>query len=98
MKQLNRSCRSSAAAALPDIADRLRRKSRKVTAPRQAVLKILHRNGHPMTIREIFHALPPGDCNLATVYRSMHLLEKMAMVKRCHFGEGAARFELLPEG
>jgi Fur family ferric uptake transcriptional regulator len=28
----------------------------------------------------------------------MHLLEKMGMVKRFNFGDGAARFELMHEG
>ena len=39
-----------------------------------------------------------GDCDLATVYRSMHMLEEMGMVKRFDFGDGVARFELLSEG
>ena len=30
-----------------------------------------------------------GECNLATIYRSMHLLERMGMVKRFDFGDGA---------
>lgn len=82
----------------PELAERLRRKARKVTAPRQAILETLRREAHPLSAREIFLALPRGDCDLATVYRSMHLLEKMGMVKRFHFGQGGARFELLPEG
>jgi len=93
-----RACHAHATHELPDLADRLRRQCRKVTGPRQAILEILQREAHPLSIREIFGALPQGDCDLATVYRSMHLLEKMEMVKRCHFGEGGARFELLPEG
>jgi Fur family ferric uptake transcriptional regulator len=51
-----------------------------------------------LTNREIFSALPKDDCDLATIYRSMHLLEKMGMVKRFDFGDGAARFELVGEG
>ncbi len=84
--------------AWPDLADRLRRKARKVTGPRQAILEILRREMCPLSIREIFAALPKGDCDLATVYRSVHLLENMGMVKRFHFDQGGARFELLPEG
>jgi len=76
----------------------LRRKSRKITGPRQAILKILRRHPHPMSNKEIFAALAKGDCDLATVYRSMHLLESMGMVKRFDFGDGVARFELLDEG
>jgi len=83
---------------LPVLAERLRRRSRKITGPRQAILEILRRESHPLSVQEIFQALPKGDCDLATIYRSMHLLESMGMVKRFHFGHGGARFELLPEG
>lgn len=41
--------------------------------------------------------MPKDSCDLATIYRSMHLLEKMGMVKRFDFGDGAARFELVGE-
>ena len=85
-------------AALPELTERLRRKRRKVTGPRQAILEILRERSHPMSNKEIFAALPRGDGDLATVYRSMHLLESMGMVKRFEFGDGIARFELLKEG
>jgi len=77
---------------------RLRGQSRKITGPRQAILEILRRHPHPMTNREIFAAMPRGRCDLATIYRAMHLLEGMGMVKRFDFGDGAARFELVNEG
>jgi Fur family ferric uptake transcriptional regulator len=89
---------TAGAPGVPELAARLRRKSRKVTGPRQAILGILRRHPHPLSIREIFSQLGAGDCDLATVYRSMHLLEEMGMVKRFHFGRGGARFELLEEG
>jgi Fur family ferric uptake transcriptional regulator len=77
---------------------RLRGQSRKITGPRQAILEILRRHPHPMTNREIFAAMPKGRCDLATIYRAMHLLEEMGMVKRFDFGDGSARFELVNEG
>ena len=83
---------------LPALADRLRRKAHKLTGPRQAILELLRRQQHPMSIKEIFSGLPSGGCDLVTVYRSMRLLEEMGMVKRFDFGDGAARFELLGEG
>ncbi len=83
---------------LPQLAARLKRQSRKFTAPREAVLEILRRQAHPMAIKEIFAALPKGQCDLATIYRSMHMLERVGMVKRYDLGDGIARFELLPEG
>jgi len=98
MKPRSRPAHHHPSHALPELAARLRRKSRKVTGPRQAILDILRRHSHPQSIREIFTALPEGNCDLATIYRSMHLLESMGMVKRFDFGDGGARFELLAEG
>jgi Fur family ferric uptake transcriptional regulator len=80
------------------LAERLRRKSRKITGPRQAILDILRQQAHPMSTQELFAALPRGDCDLVTVYRSMRLLESVGMVKRFDLGDGVARFELLAEG
>ncbi len=78
---------------------RLRGQARKVTGPRAAILEILRKHPHPLTNREILLELQKsrGTCNLATVYRSMHLLEKMGMVKRFDFGDGSSRFELIGE-
>ncbi len=83
---------------LSALTGRLRGQLRKITSPRQAILEILRRHAHPLTNREIFTAIPKGQCDLATIYRAMHLLEKMGMVKRFDFGDGAARFELVREG
>jgi Fur family ferric uptake transcriptional regulator len=89
---------SAAPPPLPALAERLRRHSRKLTGPRLLILEALRREGHPMSIKEIFGSLEKGRCDLATVYRSMHLLEAMGMVKRFDFGDATARFELLREG
>ncbi|HEY5913602.1 MAG TPA: Fur family transcriptional regulator [Verrucomicrobiae bacterium] len=83
---------------LPELVARFRRQSRKLTGPRQAVLEILRRQAHPAASKEIFAALPRGLCDLATVYRALHVLERVGMVKRYDLGDGIARFELLPEG
>ncbi len=50
-----------------------------------------------MTIKDV-HAETKSGCDLATVYRALHLLEEMRLVKRFDFGDGVARFELLAEG
>jgi Fur family ferric uptake transcriptional regulator len=89
---------AAAREALASLTGRLRRRLRKVTGPRQAILEILRQHPHPLTNREIFDALPRGQCDLATIYRAMHLLEQMGMVKRYDFGDRAARFELVREG
>ncbi len=90
--------RKSAQSDLPALTQKLRRRDRKITGPRQAILEVLRRHRRPLSIKYIFAALPSGECDLATIYRSMHLLESMHMVKRFEFGDGVARFELLAEG
>lgn len=83
---------------IPEFSDRLRRRSQKLTVPRRAILDALARFSHPVSIKDLFKSLPKSGCDLATVYRSMHLLENMGLVKRYDFGDGTARFELLREG
>jgi Fur family ferric uptake transcriptional regulator len=95
-KDLNR--RASRSALVPGAIDVLRRKSLKLTGPRRAILNLLEGGKHPLTVREIHSGLSRGDSNLVTVYRSLHLLEAMGLVKRYDFGDGIARFELLNEG
>ena len=76
---------------------RLHRQAHKVPGPCQAILEILRQHPHPLTNKDIFIALPKGQRDLATIYRTMYLLEKMGMVKRFDFSDGAARFELVDE-
>jgi Fur family ferric uptake transcriptional regulator len=80
---------------LSALTDCLRRQSRKITGPRKAILEILQKRAHPMTNKEILAAMPKGQCDLATIYRAMWLLEEMCMVKKFDFGDGIARFELV---
>jgi Fur family ferric uptake transcriptional regulator len=84
--------------ALPDLTENLRKRSRKVTGARQAILEILRGHPHPLSNKEIFGRLEKGSCDLATIYRSLHLLENLGMVKRFDFGDGVARYELVPSG
>lgn len=83
--------------AAPDLAGQLKLHARKMTAPRRAVLEVLARQAHPRSSREILAEMTLRRCDLATVYRSLHLLEKMGLVKRFDFGDGTARFELVRE-
>ena len=82
---------------LASLTGRLRRESHKVTGPRAAIQDILRHHPHPLTTKEIFAEMPEGGCDLATIYRAMQMLEKLGMVKRFDFGDGAARFELVGE-
>lgn len=81
-----------------DVHARLRRDACKVTGPRQAILKVLMGQSRPMTNKEIFQALPKGGGDLATVYRSVQMLERLGLVKRFQFDNGAARYSFMGEG
>lgn len=83
---------------MASLTGKLREGSKRITAPREAILKVLRSHHHPLTIKEVHTGLPEGYCDLATVYRAMHILSRLSMVKRFDFGDGVARFELLPEG
>ena len=83
---------------LSALKERLRQGARKFTGPRARILEIIRQHPHPLTIKEIFAQIPAGECDLATVYRAMHLLQAMGMVKRFDFGDAVARFELMAEG
>lgn len=84
--------------SLAVLKQRLQQRSRRFTSPRQAVLDALRRQRRPVSIRELHATLPEPRCDLATVYRSLHLLETVGMVRRVDLGEGRARFELCSEG
>jgi Fur family ferric uptake transcriptional regulator len=91
-------CCDQPQANLSELTAKLRENARKITGPRQAILDLLRQHPHPMTNKEIQAGLPKGMCDLATIYRSMHMLEEMGLVKRFDFGDGTARFELVHEG
>lgn len=79
---------------LGELTSRLRQRSRRITGPRESILRVLQQHPHPLTNKEIHGLLASGECDLATVYRSLHLLEDMGLVKRYDFGDGVARFEI----
>ena len=83
---------------ISSLTTRLRREARKITGPRAAILEILRQHRHPLTNKEIHAELSKGECDLATIYRAIQMLEKLGMVKRFDFGDGSARFELVEEG
>ncbi|RME92974.1 MAG: transcriptional repressor [Verrucomicrobia bacterium] len=80
--------------SMSELAERLRRESRRLTGPRQAILEVLRQHRRPLSNKEILELLP-GDCDLATVYRAMHLLRRLGLVQRYDLGDGVARHELL---
>jgi Fur family ferric uptake transcriptional regulator len=82
---------------LTHLAERLRQNSLRLTGPRQAILGLLRRSSHPVSSKDILGALPEGECDLATVYRSMRLLQRLGIVHRFDLGDGVARYELVSD-
>lgn len=80
--------------SLSQLQARLRGNARRITGPRKAILDVLRGEQHPLTIKEIQGRLESSMCDVATIYRSMHLLVELKLVERFDFGDGVARFEM----
>jgi Fe2+ or Zn2+ uptake regulation protein len=68
------------------------------TRPRSAVLHVLLATPVPLKVEEIHERLPlwasGRDINLSSVYRTVHLLQGLGVVRRVQLGDGAGRYEL----
>ena len=83
---------------LSDWNERLQSSGYKLTKPRLAVLKYLHQQVTPTTNRQIYSEIS-GQCDMASIYRTIHLLLEINIVQQFDFGDGVARYELMsPEG
>jgi Fur family ferric uptake transcriptional regulator len=71
------------------------------SAPRAAVLELIGNQNCVLSAREIADELRDGGrpVGVATVYRTLELLEGMRLVQRLDVGDGSARYEpALPGG
>lgn len=93
----NDCCQPESSITWNDLCHKLRAKDLKLTTPRRSMLEVLRAFHHPISPQELHCKLPPNICDLATVYRSMHLLESKDIVRRYDFGDGIVRFELVRE-
>jgi Fur family transcriptional regulator, ferric uptake regulator len=84
----------------PDYEEMLRAAGLRITRPRRVILEILHTaEGHPDA--HAIHAHPEAreaGISLATVYRTVKVLEESGAVQRHAFEGGPARFEQVSEG
>jgi Fur family transcriptional regulator, ferric uptake regulator len=74
---------------------KLRRHGYRVTPPRQRVWQVLE-SGEHLTAEEIARRIADGagpDVNLASVYRSLALLEELDLVRSSRLGEGSTTWE-----
>lgn len=72
----------------------------RITRPRQIILEILlGAEGHPDAAAIVEQAAARGArVSLATVYRTMKVLEESGAIQRHAFGHGPARFEQAQDG
>lgn len=78
---------------------RFREAGFRLTLPRQVILNTLTQNPRHLSAEEIFllvHKSYPG-IGLATVYRTLDLLNQMRHVFKFDFGDGKSRYELADE-
>jgi Fur family ferric uptake transcriptional regulator len=79
----------------------LRAAGHRASAPRAAVLELIGNQDCVLSAREIADELRDGGrpVGVATVYRTLELLEGMRLVQRLDVGDGSARYEpALPGG
>ena len=79
----------------------LRMAGYRASAPRSAVLELIGRQECVLSAREISDSLRDGgrEVGVATVYRTLELLEGLRLVQRLDVGDASARYEpALPGG
>jgi Fur family ferric uptake transcriptional regulator len=81
--------------------DSLRAAGHRASAPRSAVLELIGNQDCVLSAREIADELRDRErpVGIATVYRTLELLEAVRLVQRLDVGDGSARYEpALPGG
>ncbi len=80
--------------------EKMREEDIKLTQQRRLIIKLLvkHQDSHPSA--DELHQLVRGedpDVGLATVYRTLDLLERLNVAQAVSFGDGRTRYELASE-
>lgn len=77
--------------------EQLKEKGLRMTSQRQAVLDVIKESeGQHLSTEEIYGLLKEKDSNigLATVYRTLLLLDSMELVYKTDFDDGCCRYEI----
>ena len=75
-------------------------KNHKFTPQRRIILEVfLENKTEHMSADDVFRRAKEKDTDigLATIYRTLELLEEMAIIHKLHFGDGCSRYELVLE-
>lgn len=79
--------------AKPDPAGLLREAGLRVTKPRLRILGILLASREPLDIEGIIHRALPDRLDFSTVFRTVHHLETLGIVRRVHLGRSTTHYE-----
>ena len=80
-----------------DIPTALARQGFRLTGPRRAVLNVLVSQAAPLSAAEIHERVQKGRVNLVSVYRTVHLLAKLGLLRTADTSRRIRRFELAEE-
>ena len=73
----------------------LKKNNLKLTPPRKLIVEALLNNHGPFSAEDIQKKYIKKTCDLVTVYRTLSSLEEAQIIRRCEFGDGVARYELI---
>lgn len=79
-----------------DPASLLKKAGLRSTRSRVALLRFFAsdtRHQGPFTVEQVHQAIKKTGTDLVTVYRGLETFEKHRLIKKCHFGDGFARYE-----
>lgn len=82
---------------MEDLRERLQKRQHKMTPQRQIVLQVfMDRPGEHLSAEDVHSILRAkhSEIGLATVYRSLELLEQLGILLRVEFGDGCSRYEI----
>jgi Fur family transcriptional regulator, ferric uptake regulator len=79
-----------------DVAERLRRSGYRMTSQRQLVWDVLRGSEHHLSAEDIHERVArlAPELNLASVYRTLALLEELGLAAQVHLGDGRGYWEL----
>lgn len=71
----------------------------KMTAPRRVILSVLQRSQDHPSVETVYERarMIDSSVSIATVYRTLHLLDELELVQRHDFNQNYARFEVNDE-
>lgn len=82
---------------IDDIKEKLKEEGYKLTTQRRAILdSIVNNRGNHLSSEEIYDIvkLKYPEIGLATVYRTLQLLEQINVISKVNFDDGCSRYEL----